>query len=492
MNTNQQPRKLNIAFVHPNLGIGGAERLMVDSALGLQNLGHNVVIYTMYHDYNHCFKETTDGTLEVRVRGNNFFPKSIYNSFHILCTSLQSLHLSINLILEDKNQAIDIVIADQLASPIPLLKISRMKVLFYCHFPDKLQARHDTFLRKVYRFFFDILEELTISEADTILVNSRFTQSVFYNSFKFIYNVPKVLYPCVNFQSLESHVNQDDYSIEKLNNSIDLININRNIKHTLLSINRFERKKNILLAIQAFSEFLWQESRIFKKKLTQSTFHISSVLIIAGGYDPTLPENFEYLKELQKASIDLDLQYQTIWPRSSNSREIQVDVSGSLSQSKGTVIFLPSFSDNMKKHLLKISDIVLYTPENEHFGLVPIEAMFMEVPVLAINSGGPKETVVDGETGYLINPTAVEFAESMLKILEINSSNVQSSSTLRIKLGKQAKNHVISKFGLESYSKQLEESLYTTIVSRGSTPVTFPALVILFVLFLLGLSLIIT
>jgi glycosyltransferase involved in cell wall biosynthesis len=33
---------------------------------------------------------------------------------------------------------------------------------------------------------------------------------------------------------------------------------------------------------------------------------------------------------------------------------------------------------------------VLYTPEREHFGIVPIEAMYNEAPVIACNSGGPK------------------------------------------------------------------------------------------------------
>jgi len=40
---------------------GGAERLVVDAALGLQKLGHSVDIYTSHHDPNHCFEETRDG-----------------------------------------------------------------------------------------------------------------------------------------------------------------------------------------------------------------------------------------------------------------------------------------------------------------------------------------------------------------------------------------------------------------------------------------------
>ena len=51
----------NIAFFHPDLGIGGAERLVVDAAVGLQGLGHKVTIFTSHCDPNHCFDEARDG-----------------------------------------------------------------------------------------------------------------------------------------------------------------------------------------------------------------------------------------------------------------------------------------------------------------------------------------------------------------------------------------------------------------------------------------------
>lgn len=72
-NRNNNNKKLRIAFVHPDLGIGGAERLVVDAAIGLQNAGHEVVMFTSHHDPTHCFEETRNGTLDVRVRGD-FLP----------------------------------------------------------------------------------------------------------------------------------------------------------------------------------------------------------------------------------------------------------------------------------------------------------------------------------------------------------------------------------------------------------------------------------
>ena len=50
---------LNVAFVHPDLGIGGAERLVIDAGVALQQKGHNVQMFTAHHDRHHCFPETT-------------------------------------------------------------------------------------------------------------------------------------------------------------------------------------------------------------------------------------------------------------------------------------------------------------------------------------------------------------------------------------------------------------------------------------------------
>eukprot|EP00122_Pirum_gemmata_P019205 Pgem_evm1s17987 len=52
--------KKKICFVHPDLGIGGAERLVVDAAIAYQSQGHDVCFYTSHHDPTHCFSETKD------------------------------------------------------------------------------------------------------------------------------------------------------------------------------------------------------------------------------------------------------------------------------------------------------------------------------------------------------------------------------------------------------------------------------------------------
>jgi len=39
-----------VAFCHLDLGLGGAERFVVDSALELQAAGHDVKMYTSHYD----------------------------------------------------------------------------------------------------------------------------------------------------------------------------------------------------------------------------------------------------------------------------------------------------------------------------------------------------------------------------------------------------------------------------------------------------------
>jgi glycosyltransferase involved in cell wall biosynthesis len=56
---------------------------------------------------------------------------------------------------------------------------------------------------------------------------------------------------------------------------------------------------------------------------------------------------------------------------------------------------------------------VLFTAFNEDLGLTPIEAMAHGKPVIAVNRGGPTEVVLDGETGFLAECDAGDFAAAL-------------------------------------------------------------------------------
>ena len=81
------------------------------------------------------------------------------------------------------------------------------------------------------------------------------------------------------------------------------------------------------------------------------------------------------------------------------------------------MVFLRSISNDQRILLLEHTKILLYTPENEHFGIVPVEAMHMGAIVIACNSGGPLESVKHGETGFLLHPSKEIWGEKIKDIL---------------------------------------------------------------------------
>eukprot|EP00164_Ancoracysta_twista_P012409 GFYU01019463.1.p1 GENE.GFYU01019463.1~~GFYU01019463.1.p1 ORF type:complete len:341 (+),score=33.70 GFYU01019463.1:49-1071(+) len=315
--------KLRILFTHPDLGIGGAERLVVDYAMALQDCGHDVTIYTSHHDPSHCFSETKDGSLDVKVRGD-FLPRHIFGGLAIVFAILRSLYLACCLLFS--NEKPDIIISDQLSVSIPLLRLMGAKILFYCHFPDKLLTTRTSLLKTMYRYPIDAVEEWTTGKADKIVVNSEFTGSVFRKAFSNLQKADlEVLYPAINLSQYDRDVDPSALP-------------GKRFPTMFLSINRFERKKNIALAVQALS--------CLRSKVSAKEFK-NVGLYVAGGYDHRVAENVEYHAELEAFVTAEQLQ--------------------------DHVIFVKSFTEEQRTALLDACTAVVYTPENEHFGIVPVE-----------------------------------------------------------------------------------------------------------------------
>ena len=245
-----QSQHKNIVFFHPDLGIGGAERLIVDAAVGLRNLGHKISIYTSHCDSNHCFDEARDGTLEVHVRGGWLVPATILGRFKILCSVLRQIHLILAITWsgELKKLRPTVFIVDQLSAGIPFLRWfwEDQKILFYCHFPDLLlvQGRRKWY-KRIWRIGFDWLEEWGIRGADRVVVNSCFTKGVVEEIWPGLGGEVGVgvVYPCVDVLQRPKGSTEGGQDGPAFWNG----------KKILLSINRFERKKDIGLAVKAFA-----------------------------------------------------------------------------------------------------------------------------------------------------------------------------------------------------------------------------------------------
>lgn len=61
-------------------------------------------------------------------------------------------------------------------------------------------------------------------------------------------------------------------------------------------------------------------------------------------------------------------------------------------------------SDLELRELIRDAKATIYVPVDEDFGMSPVESMACGTPVIAVNDGGLKESVIDGKTGLLINP----------------------------------------------------------------------------------------
>lgn len=180
----------------------------------------------------------------MRVAGDSIFPPNLFGRFGILCAILRQLHLALTVLLTEGTNY-DFIFLDQLSACIPLFRIFApgTKILFYCHFPDYLLSSRASLAKAFYRIPFDWIEGYTTGLANSIVVNSNFTKSVFAHAFPRIKREPRVVYPCVDTSPGKKGVFTPD--------EIQLVTGDE--KQTILSINRFERKKNIGLAVRAYS-----------------------------------------------------------------------------------------------------------------------------------------------------------------------------------------------------------------------------------------------
>lgn len=72
-----------------------------------------------------------------------------------------------------------------------------------------------------------------------------------------------------------------------------------------------------------------------------------------------------------------------------------------------TVEFVGEVTDSQKWQLMAKAKAFIFPAEFEDFGITPVEAMAAGTPIIALKSGGVKETVVDGKTGIFFEKPEV-------------------------------------------------------------------------------------
>jgi glycosyltransferase involved in cell wall biosynthesis len=120
----------------------------------------------------------------------------------------------------------------------------------------------------------------------------------------------------------------------------------------------------------------------------------------------------------------------------------------------GDVIFTGFRKD--VPNLMALSDVIVSTSDKEPFGRVMMEAGAMARPVVASNSGGHPEIVVDDVTGYLIPPGDVEILASRMLFLLRDEERAKE-------LGRNARERIKAQFTLEGMAKELFK-VYTELL----------------------------
>jgi len=400
---------------------------------------------------------------------------------------------------------IDVVVLDGISLPLPLFSWLGVPSIFYCHFPDKLLVQYNNNkdvmtdvnerlkrgetgfvmpplapgagngdeyrMRRWYRSMLDALEEVCMGCANVIMVNSKFTEAVFRASFALLGKdvQPLVVYPTLDPPTVRQDVpdaaREEAGAAEAVSYLHALVKSNHKFEppqsytrtHVYVSLNRYERKKKVELALDALHHLaaLYKQDKAAATKYPKSpsssaaaAAHDRFLVVIAGGYDDAVDENIEYLLFLKSRCDQLGLRYVDERWKAGDAVTTEGPVS---------VVFRVSISSAERTALLAQAAALLYTPDNEHFGIVPLECMQRGAPVVAVNSGGPRETVVHKSTGFLCDQSAESFASAMLQLAQMDNATGPEGtddgnggrivrSPLSLQMGASGKHHVEQHF----------------------------------------------
>jgi alpha-1,3/alpha-1,6-mannosyltransferase len=402
-------RSLKITFLHPGLGIGGSERLVIEAALGLQQKGHRVKVVTAHYRPRDSLASALASQLDLRIC-RPIVPSSIGCRLRVLCSILQMM-LLVGELRRFENDS-HVVFCDLVPHVIPFIRrVSRAKVVYYCHYPDLLLTAERDLVYGLYRRPFDYLEEVGTAMAHAIVVNSLFTKGVLLETFpRLSASRVSVLYPGVDL-SLSGQGGASPPTASLTHHSMPLL---------LLSINRFDPRKNLGLALESLAQL---------ERLVPREVFAGVRLIIAGGYDESLPEQRYLLHNLQEMALTLGLQ--------------------------DRVVFRLNVSEEERLDLLQRCFCLVYTSPSEHFGLGIVEAMAARKAVVAVREGGPLEIVRDGETGILCDPSPQAFSEAL--------ANFVAQPERTRDMGMNGRRRVERHFSKETFATQLDAIVQATV-----------------------------
>ena len=105
-------------------------------------------------------------------------------------------------------------------------------------------------------------------------------------------------------------------------------------------------------------------------------------------------------------------------------------------------------------------DVLAFPSHAESFGVVLIEAMAMELPVVSTNCDGVLDIVVEGETGLYVPPRAPEeLARALLRLID--------DADLRARFGHAGRKRVLALFDRRNQIDRLEK-IYAEVIAEAA------------------------
>lgn len=399
---------MRIALYH-NLPSGGAKRTLAESTLRLARR-HQIEVYTL-SSANHEFAD-----IRPHVHGHTVYP---YEPLPLLKSPLGRLNQAIRLLdlyrIKSVNRKIvadilangyDLVIVQPCQvekSPSLLRYLTEIPTVYYCHEP----------LRQLYE-----------AQPARPYDGSSFMRRRVLNRFDPLPGLYTAFLKRNDRQNISSARRVLVNSIFTQNAVAQIYGINSHVSYHGINADLFQplslEKHPSLLSVGSLTP------------LKGFDFLIEAVARIPGSHRPVLniASNFQNPPEREFLN--------------SLTQELSVKTN-----------FLGSISDSTLVELYNQTTATVYAPLREPFGLVPLESMACETPVVAVAEGGIQETILDGQTGYLTERDPDAFAKAIQDILK--------DPRRAAEMGKTGRKQVLTHWTWDAAVQRLEDHLLACI-----------------------------
>lgn len=120
------------------------------------------------------------------------------------------------------------------------------------------------------------------------------------------------------------------------------------------------------------------------------------------------------------------------------------------------------------RHYYSAANVFVSTPWYEPFGITPLEAMACGVPVVGAAVGGIKDTVLDGRTGYLVQPNDPMAVAERLALLQQRPDEAR-------RMGREGLRRVHQHYTWRSVATRIAR-VYENVLASASTSLPQPCM----------------